>query len=286
MRIAPSASEDLRQTLAVLRPNVVVHVVRFAEALGVDCRPWFGALGLTRDTVFDPHARLSYRQVRTLLVRAIEACGLPHLGLAVGGSENLSAFGLLGLLMMTSATFGEAVQQGVANHEVSGSLLDMDFEDAGNGKAALVVWPRYDDPQVLPFLCEEMIASSLQLAKALIGPAFRLLRVDLAYPAPAYATRYADVLGTQPHFAAAATRVIFEARWLATPLPGHNPLASREALEICQRQQDEQESEQEIVVAVERLLRTQCRERPRIEQVAEQLNLSVRSLRRRLTDAG
>lgn len=287
-RVAKRQREGSREDLALIQPNVLVHLLRHADAHGVSTRGWLGGLGLAREQLLDPNTRLSYRQVHAIIVRAIDACGEPGLGLVVGSSENLGVFGLLGLLMMTSATFGEAVQLGIENHEVSGSLLDMDFEDLGAGQVALVVWPRFDDPRLQPFLCEEIIASSLAAARELVGPRFAPLRVELAYPAPAYAPLYARVLGAKTVFDAAANRVVLDARWLATPLPGHNPLALRQALQLCQAQRSQTQAhpEQEVVATVERLLRAHCCERLHIGEVARALHVSERSLRRSLAGAG
>lgn len=286
--LARQHREGSREDLALIQPNVLVHLLRYADAHGVSSRGWLGGLGLAREQLLDPATRLSYRQVHAIIVRAIEACGQPGLGLLVGSSENLGVFGLLGLLMMTSATFGEAVQLGIENHEVSGSLLDMDFADLGRGEVALVVWPRFDDPQLQPFLCEEIMASSLAAARELVGPRFAPLRVELAYAAPAHAPMYARILGAKTVFGAPSNRVVLDARWLATPLPGHNPLALRQALQLChaQRRQDHAHPEQEIVATVERLLRAHCCERLRIGEVAGALHVSERSLRRSLAAAG
>lgn len=279
---------ETRQTMALIRPNVLVHVLQHADDRGVDCRGWFAGLGLTREQMVDPCVRLSYRQVHTILLRALETCGEPGLGLVIGSSENLSVFGLLGLLMMTAPTFGEAVRMGVENHEVSGSLLDMDFENLGGDEVALVVWPRFDDPRLQPFLCEEIMASSLAVARELVGPHFCPRRVELTYSAPGHATMYPRVLGAETRFDAPASRLILDAHWLGTPLAGHNPLASRQAQQLCrnQRQQTHGNPEQEIVATVEHLLRSRLHERLRIDQVAGALNLSERSLRRRLARQG
>lgn len=287
-RVAKPYRDESRQDLALIQSNVLVHLLRYADVHGVPCRGWLDGLGLTRDQLLDPNMRLSYRQVHTIIVRALRSCGEPGLGLLVGDSENLGVFGLLGLLMMTAATFGEAVRLGVENHEVSGSLLDMDFEDLGGGEAALLVWPRFDDPLLQPFLCEEIMASSLAAARELVGHRFAPLRVELTYAAPAHAELYPRVLGARTTFNAAANRIVLDARWLATPLPGHNPLASRQALELCRTQQSRMHAdpEQEIVATVERLLRTHCCDRLHIAEVGRELHLSERSLRRGLAGAG
>ena len=286
----PQASKptapDARQTAAVIPANVLVHVLGYADRCGLDSRRWFAGLGLVREQLLDPQVKVSYRQVRTLLLRALEAFDRPGLGLIIGSFERSGTFGLLGLLMMTAATFGEAMRLGIENHEVSGSLLDMAFEEVSRDEVALAFWPRFDDPPLMPFLCEEVLASSLMLVRELLGPAFGLRRVELTYAAPAYASMYREVLDTRVQFGAARNRAVLEARWLVQPLPGHNPLAARQALELCRQQLAQaHDSEQEIVAAVERLLRAHSEQQPRIGDVARWLHVSERSLRRKLAAA-
>ncbi len=277
-----------RQTATVIPPNVLVHVLHLADLRGLNTRAWFAGLGLTREQLLDPHMKLSYRQARSVLLRALEDFDEPGLGLVVGSGETMGAFGLLGLLMMTASSFGEAMRLGIENHEVSGSLLDMGFESVEPGRVALVLWPRFDDPQLQPFLCEEIIASALMVAREMVGPQFTLQRVELTYRAPEYAWMYTHILGCPVQFSAATNRAVIDAHWLQTPLAGHNPLAARQALELCRAQlrNAQASASQEIVVAVERQLRAQLERQPRIGDIAEALHLSERSLRRRLAEAG
>lgn len=278
---------DTRLTASVIPPNVLVHVLNHADRRGCDTHGWFSGLGLTRRQLLEPHVKVSYHQARTILLRALDTFDEPGLGLVVGREEKLGSFGLLGLLMMTSATFGEAMRLGIENHQVSGSLMDMHFEELPGNQVALALWPRFDDPQLLPFLCEEIITSSLMLARELLGSHFTLERVELTYAAPAHAAMYREALDAETHFGALQNRAVLCASWLGVPMPGRNPLAARQALDLCKAQlQQNRDSEQEVVSAVKQLLREHVQQQPRIAEVARWLNLSERSLRRRLAAAG
>jgi AraC-like DNA-binding protein len=285
--IVRTGAADPCPTAAVIPPNVLVHVLNHADRRGDDTRPWFSGLGLTREQLLEPRVKVSYHQARTVLRRALEAFDEPGAGLLVGREETLGSFGLLGLLMMTSETFGEAVRLGTQNHKVSGSLMDMRLEPLPQDQMALEMWPRFDDPELLPFLCEEIIASSLMLARELLGPEFTLRRVELTYAAPAHAPMYASIIGLAPRFGALRNRAVVDAFWLNKRLPGHNALAAHQALELCQMQLAQtRDADQELVSAVKQLLRRHLQRAPHIAEVARELNLSERSLRRRLAVAG
>ncbi|RDI98640.1 AraC family transcriptional regulator [Dyella solisilvae] len=279
-------SGDARFTVAETPPNILVHLTQLALSHGLRCDSWFAGSGLTREQLNDPTLRVSYRQARSVIQRALRTTGDGGLGLAVGQGETLGSFGLLGLAMMTSATFGEAMRVGIVHHRVSGSLMDVSFEEIGPREVALAAWPRFNDAPLLPFLCEELFGSAMAIARELLGSPFRLNRLEVTYPRPAYADAYADYFQCELVFGARYNRVILDVQWLQQPLPAHNPLTAQQALALCNQQYDANGAQPEIVASVERLLRSHLRQQPRLPDVARMLNMSERSLRRRLAEGG
>jgi AraC-like DNA-binding protein len=283
---ATALGADARFTAAETPPNILVHLTQLALSRGLRCDGWFAGSGLTREQLNDPTLRVSYRQARSVIRRALQATGETGLGLAVGRVETLGSFGLLGLAMMTSPTFGEAMKVGIDHHRVSGSLLDVSFEVVGPREVALAAWPRFNDAPLLPFLCEELFSSSLAIARELIGQSFNPSRLELTYAQPAHVQDYANYFQCELVFGARYNRVILDVQWLEHPLPTHNPLTAQQALALCTQQHDANGVQQEIVASVERLLRSHLRQQPRLPDVARMLNMSERSLRRRLAEGG
>lgn len=286
--LAASVADDPRYTAAEFPSNKMLYLVQLADAHGVDSRPWFAGLTLSRAQIADPALRVSYRQASTFVRRALESLGIPDVGLRIGRNGTLGGFGLLGLAMMTSRTFGEAMQSGIRYHKICGCLLDLAFEVAEEHAVALVATPQFGDTRLLPFFCEELFASSTTIARELIGPELRPLRVELSYAQPSYVDAYTDLFQCELRFNMPQSRLLIDTQWLAQPLPGYNPLSAKQALALCaqQRTPDGGEPHQEIVAAVERLLRSQLRDQPKLNDVARTLNLSERSLRRRLAESG
>ena len=285
-RVSSSLEPDPRALTANIPPNVLVHLTELAAQRGIASEAWFAGLGITRQQINDPSVRISYRQARSVLARGLKAMGDPALGLQIGRSQTVGSFGLLGLAMMTSRNFGEAMTVGIANHKVSGSLLDADFAVINDETVALQAWPRFGEVELLPFLCEEMFASSFALARELVGPRLDLVRVELTYSAPGYAREYSEAFQCDVRFGAQYNRILVDTHWLDHPLPGYNPLTSRQALALCQAQLAGIKRQSEVVASVERILRGRLRDHPTLDQVARTLNLSGRTLRRQLAAAG
>ncbi len=226
------ANDDPRCTAAEFPSNKLLYLTQLADARGIDCRAWFAGLALNRTQIADPALRVSYRQASTFIRRALAALDVPDAGLRIGREGTIGGFGLLGLAMMTSRTFGEAMQSGIRYHKIGGCLLDLSFEAVSEQAVALVASPQFGDHALLPFFCEELFASSTMIARELVGSGLHPLRVELSYPRPAYAGDYAELFQCDVQFDAAQNRMILDTRWLGHPLPGYNPLTAKQALAL------------------------------------------------------
>jgi AraC-like DNA-binding protein len=261
-------------------------LAQLADQDGIPVQPWLAGLGLTRAQIDDASVRVSFRQMSLVIKRALRAFNRSDMGLRVGSHQTVGTFGVLGLAMMTARTFGEAMAIGVEHAAITGSMMDLELEPVAPSQIALIARPRFPDDEILVFLCEEMFASTLVLARGLVGSAFKPARVDLTYPAPPHATEYRKLFQCEVRFGAKQNRVIVDQRWLDVPLPTHHPVSAQQALAICREQAAQLKRQSEIVAAVERIVRRHLAERPTLAAVAQTLNLSERSLRRHLAAAG
>jgi AraC-like DNA-binding protein len=269
--------EDPRYTAAVL--------AQIADAERVSVEPWLAGLGLTRAQIDDAAVRVSFRQASIIIRRAIRAMPRDDIGLQVGTQQSVGTFGIMGLAMMTARTFGEAVAIGVENAAISGALMDVELDAVGRD-LALVARPRFPDDEILVFLCEELFSSTLILARTLVGPSFKPARLELSYPAPKYADAYRSLFGCEVRFGASRNRVVVERHWLEYQLPTHHPVSAQQALTLCREQAAQIKKQSEIVASVERILRRRLAEQPTLAEVAQNLHLSQRNLRRHLSAVG
>lgn len=284
--VARKPVDDPRLHATVLRTGVLAGLTEYAAELGVPCDHWFTGLRLDRTQVCDPDVRVSYRQASQILHRALAT--LPHadLGLRMGCRQGVGNFGVVGLAVITAANFGEGMRIGVEYSRAIGTLMALDLESSGHGEVAMRARMNEPDPAIEPFCCEELFASSLMLARTMAGPEFVPLRIELAYPAPAYAGQYSEVFGCPAHFGATGNRLVIDEAWLAKPLGSHNTLTARLALSLCREQMPASDAGDETIAAVERLVRARLRDNPGVAEIAAALHLTERTLRRHLLLAG
>lgn len=284
--VARGSLPDARYTAAVIPTTILAVLAQLADAEDVALEPWLAGLGITRAQIDDASVRVSYRQASLIIKRALRAIPRSDFGLEVGAHQSNGTFGVMGLAMMTARTFGEAVAIGVEYADITGALMDVELETPNAQEVALVARPRFPDEEILGFLCEELFASTLNLARNLVGAAFRPERLELTYPAPPHAARYRSLFGCEVRFGASRNRMVVAARWLEQRLPTHHPVSAQQALAICREQAAQIKRQSEIIASVERILRRRLAEHPTLGEVAQNLNLSERTLRRHLASAG
>jgi AraC-like DNA-binding protein len=290
--MTPDAAADALPLHGVnIKCGIVASLVAMADRLGVPCDDWFDGLRLQRDQFrAEAPAYLSYRQACQIVGRALRALPGEGHGLAIGQAQDVGHFGLLGLAMMTAENFGEALRTGVQFAPITGAMMELQLEPQAlaDGHAGMAMTARMGtpEPDIEPFLCEELFASCLMLCRGLLGPWFVPVLLELAYPAPAYADEYRRLFGCEVRFDATANRVVVDAGWLGAPMPAHNLSTSRQVLELCRQQMPTARPSNGIVVAVERLVRLQLADAPRLLDIAAELHLNERTLRRYLSEAG
>ncbi len=131
----PETADDPSYTAAVIPTNALDCLMQIAEERGANFSAWFNGLALTRAQLNDATVRVSYREASLLIKRAMRGLVQDSLGLDVGRRQSVGTFGVLGLAMMTARTFGEAMQIGIENHQIAGSMMEVDFDvvDASSG---------------------------------------------------------------------------------------------------------------------------------------------------------
>ncbi|WP_394538243.1 AraC family transcriptional regulator [Lysobacter enzymogenes] len=279
------AKGDAKGDVALMSPNLLWGLLETADRIGAPSDDWFAGTGLSRAQVSDPGVRLPDRPTAVVIERALKVLP-PSIGLDIGRTQHVGNFGLLGLAMTTAATFGEALQIGLRFTPVVGSLMRFVESASESGTLALAGQMTIAFPSIHRFVTEEFFSSCLALARGLVGDTLRPQRLEFSYPEPEYRAKYDDVFGCPLAFDQPQNRLVLDADWLVAPLPTHNPIASKQVLALCEAQMPSGAVPGEATAAVERLLRAQLPQDPKLTDIAAQMHVSERTLRRQLTGEG
>jgi AraC-like DNA-binding protein len=276
-------SSDQRQQIAQFPPFLPRTLIQVAGQEGADCARLCHGIGLLPEDLNEPSLRLSYRQV-SRLVRRAEAELSAGVGLRVGDSNVLGSLGLVGYAMSLCPTLGAAITLAMQYQALAGSLLHVDI-----GESADTLWLsatlRFPDLDIQAFAVEELFASSLKYVRLLIGNDFKPEALSFAYPAPHYAAAYEQLFKAPLKFCSSSNHLVMNKSWLTTPLPSHEPLALKQALEMLAEAASQPMNSHDLALSVERSIAHSLRQGVTIADVSAQLNLSIRTLRRRLSES-
>jgi AraC-like DNA-binding protein len=261
-----------------------VRLVDLAEELGVVPHDLCAGLGCGIEDLRRGE-QISRRQARRLIRRALRLTGRADLGLELGIRENLSHFGLPGFAMGVARTLSDAVEIGVRYQNQTGGISRSNLE-CNADHVAVTVTSNLHDESVLPFVIEEYFASALAILRLLVGDGFHLRALELAYPEPEHAERYRQMFECPVHFGRTHNRAEMERSWLSAPIATHSPAMSAQFGALLEQEARAKALPLRPTDTVEQLLLRSENGRLSIDAVANALQVSVRTLRRRLREDG
>lgn len=254
---------------------------------GIDVALLLEEFQLDRSTFEDPEHTLEYGTVGRIFDWCTRATRCEHFGLMVGERAGLSSLGPVGYLAQSAPHVAEALRIIGAQLHVSDrggiATVERDGEYVTFGYA--IVAPAVEcRNQILA----AAIAIGFNILRSLCGPRWSATAVDFACAGPQQKARYRQFFQVTPRFDQTHSGILFPARWLAEPPPSADPVLHqimRERIdELLAESHDEAE---DIVSRAERALRVLVmKPHCSVDVASVQLGLSVRTLKRRLADAG
>ncbi|WP_160286463.1 AraC family transcriptional regulator [Pseudomonas knackmussii] len=209
----------------------------------------------------------------------------PGSGLLAGLRYHLNIYGIWGFALLSSPTLRSAALLGLRYLGLTFVFTQLRLEEFDGEAHALI------DDSALPeglqtFVRDRDLGGTLRILQDLINGPLPILRAELRGPAPVDCSLYREQLGVLPTFGAPENRIVIDARVLDRPLPGANPGVARHCEEQCRALLAQRLERGGFAGRIrDRLLRTPGR-LPDMEQVAEELHMTSRTLRRRLQDEG
>jgi AraC-like DNA-binding protein len=262
-------------------PRVIVET---AVAQGASKDALLGGVGITRDTLESPAARISYRQWTVLVDNAVRLTENPALGLDAGKNLQIPQMGVLGLALMSSATGGDALQAMLRYYRAIAPIWDLRLELARD-VGTLVIGEVIPLKRHRAFAVEALLAAIHTQGEFLLGRSLPVRCARFSYPRPGYADRYRELSDTEMCFGCATTEVDFDAGILEEKIVFGDPITRQLAEQLC-AEQSAALGVDGLVEKSRRLLAAAPKSPPALERLARQLRTSERSLQRALQQAG
>ncbi|KVK79099.1 AraC family transcriptional regulator [Burkholderia cepacia] len=212
-----------------------------------------------------------------------EAC----VGLKVGLSYQLSAYGLLGYGLLSSATGMDAVALAGRYLALTYTFVGMTFQPAGRRDTI-----RFDaSPElaanVQRFFVERAMGATCRVLRDVIGSGFELATFDLAGSVGPGLDAMQPVLGATIRHGRPANTLTFEHAHLERPLPQANAATAAMCERMCAELVTRRRTRVDLVSFLNEYLATRPFDRPpQLKDIATLLNTSERTLKRRLQEEG
>lgn len=261
-------------------------IAAIVGALGEDGMPAAQVLagtGITQDQLSS--VRVSYRQMLTVCGNAQRlSVADPSLPFRAGQRMHLTSFGMLGYAKLSSPDHGASLDFGIKHQRINGPLIEVGVQQEGG---IGIAW--YEPiagieltEDLYRFLLEFYLTSHLTLAIDLCGASFRYLELRIRYAAPSHAALYEKVFGCPVRFEQTRNETRYDLSWLRKPIAYADPITNTMTREMCERALLEVSRDESIATEVRRSLIKSPGRFPGIDEMAAEVSMTTRSLRRRL----
>ncbi len=240
--------------------------------------------GLHHAAVFDPATRLSLSQWLGTLTGC---CQDPLLALHIGQQMHLTAYGMLGFTLLSSASLSEALD--IANHFGLLANLKHQLHLEVDGDVATL----YLRESFALLGAEKYFSTLLESAKILtllgdiLGHGFKAQALRLNLNAdPGEAQVISDALGVPTQVNCQDSCISFSSHYVAQPLPQSHVMTHQSCKALCGTQLREISQRYDLCYQIQKMLLASPSRIPPLPEVASRLHLSPRTLRRKLEAVG
>jgi len=238
-------------------------------------------LPLTVPELANPATRVPLRVCEAILARAHQLTHEPALAIHVGTQMRVSSHGFLGFAAMTASTVREAIELACRFASTRTSAIGLSLHVEGD-TAAIALEERTDLGALREFVVIALVIGLWRLGETLTGRVLDGVG-ECAFPEPAY-------VKTLPHggrlrFDRPNHRLVFPASELALPLVTADPVALELAREQCERELASL-VDASVPSRVRGALSARVDTAPSLDEIAKELRMSPRTLKRKLAEHG
>jgi AraC-like DNA-binding protein len=263
----------------------IALLVRFGAERGVGRDALLRGTGLPPARLDDPSAQVDAHQELTVARNLVRALGdPPGLGLDAGVRYRVTTFGVFGFACISSPTLRDAITFALRYLDLS-FIFCLPVVELSPEELRFELRDDRLPHDVRRFLLERDVSAIQTVMTDLLPGGLTVRRLDFPFPEPQDPDRYTAIFGVRPRFAAPGHFASIDPASLRQPLPQ----ASEHTVALCEAQCRDLVSRRRARSGIAHQVRDKLiRVGGAVDMadVARELNVSTRTLRRRLEDAG
>jgi AraC-like DNA-binding protein len=267
----------------------VIKLATMLDALaaeGIAAQDALAGVRLSREAASSPATRISLNQVIECYRNAARLSRDPHFSYHTGLRFHLSAYGMYGFAILSSMNYRETMHFAEKYHQLATPLTELRFnEQNGCGVWSMTPMPhaRVDAP-LYRFLVEMQFGICVSLHRDVMGQAFAAREFHVTYRRPDDTADYPNIFGCPVVFGEPENRLVFDATWLDGKPKLGNDITYATVVELCDRLIDELQLSAGVAGKVRRVLLTNLMRPRSFGDIAHDVNMSERTLRRKLRE--
>ena len=261
-------------------------LVDACDRLGLDTAALLAAVGISRETLEDPDARLDGSQASALWAKAYELSGDPVLSLHAAEACPLGAYKVIDYMGANAGTVGEAFRYSARYFPLINTAIRLPIDESGDPITFEVVDESGPRGVSRPY-AEYCFAAFVLHVRAATGVNFPLRRLTFVHSAPPDLTEHERVFGCPVRFAAEHNRLYIDRRVWETRTSGAHPGVLEVLTEHADLLLEKLPRGPDLVERTRQAIGERLRGGdPSLESVARGLGTSPRSLQRHLHELG
>ncbi len=262
-----------------------ISIDKALRVYGIDPQPLFLQAGVNYKEAIQPGARVSSTGIYKLFQLCVETTGDPCFGLKT--AEQLQPANLygLGFSWLSSDNLLDALERLVRYSKLINSVAKARLEKSAQ-TTALVLYDLDKLPAYPDAVIDGVLAAFLKMCRITAGDTLNPVGVDFVRPPPACKAEFERLFRAPIRFGASDNRLCFDRKLLETSLPSANPELARindQAVIDYLARFDRQNVTMQVRT---RIIEQLPAGTPRQANIASELNLSLRSMQRKLKEEG
>ncbi|MBN7796912.1 AraC family transcriptional regulator [Parahaliea mediterranea] len=224
-------------------------------------------------------------QYRKVISNMLRLTGCESLGLELGAEIKVSDLGVLGYATLSSTTLAQARTVIHRYHNLNEYLV-LPLDHIHGNKWTCELKEMFPLGGLIRFATEEFITRAMALSSTLTDREFLPLEVHLQYPEPAYGSKYSKIFGCPIYFDQPKTLIHFDARRLDDPIVMADEDVFSLCDQLCSQLIKQQQHSDKISERIRYILLNMPGSFIGLNEMAEKLSISPRTLARRLRSEG
>lgn len=270
--------------------SVIRDIVYGAAQYGAAIEDICAAADISVDDLNKQELKATFTQGHLVWQEAVKQTNDELLGLHIGANTTTSIVGLVGHLMQSSCTLAQAFDN---LSQYTAIITDMfsykavlDSENFCLYLEPSAYWQEHF-PQTARQAADQAIAGAINVCKLLTGRNIVPAKVELAISKPDNSSEYERVLNTEVIFNKSSNKVVFDASVAALPILGYNEDLLTLFKKLSEEALQKADNQPTFTNSLKKIITRQFYNRiPQLEEVATYMNITARTLQRRLQQEG